>query len=229
MFVRFPVMCSDKTALRSESQLRESRISDHDALQPLELRNAQGPGAGFADCFPPPYRSLSRGLLSFDPERSLAVVQQEKRGCPGENPRLRSSDNSSRTVIEPFRNLSFGRRCPANERAERWSTGQIIEHFMTAGRNARGETELLVRIEDWHGANLPRRRNIELSPRQPLSQKPKATRVRTRRFRPHESAKFFIGNDSRKRSEYAQVYAFPLQREFEVPRQSVFWCVPRCE
>jgi hypothetical protein len=31
-----------------------------------------------------------------------------------------------------LRNLSFGRRRPPNERAERWSSRQIVEYFMTA-------------------------------------------------------------------------------------------------
>src|SRR5580704_7241254 len=142
---------------------------------------------------------------------------------------MRAPNNFARALVEAFSNLSFdGCRSP-NERAERWSTRQIINHFMAAGRNPGSKTELLLRIEDRHGANFARRRNIELPTGQPLPQKPKATGVRARRFRTHESAEFVIGNDFKKRGEHSQVQRFPFQRELEVSGQSILWRVPGCQ
>ena len=44
--------------------------------------------------------------------------------------------------FKTLRNLSFGRGCPLNERAERWSSRQIVEYSMVACGNTPGELNL---------------------------------------------------------------------------------------
>ncbi len=90
------IMSSDKTTASSEPQIYESGITNDSTLQSFELLDAQRNPARFSNDPTPPSGTNGRRTLTFDLERGLAVLEEEKRGGPADDIRVCSADDVSR-------------------------------------------------------------------------------------------------------------------------------------
>ena len=71
---RFAVMFSDETAFLPESKLHETRVADHDGLEPQELLQIDGTPPSLGDGLPPAAYPILGGALAFDGEGRSRVL-----------------------------------------------------------------------------------------------------------------------------------------------------------
>ncbi len=224
---RVPVVLADKASLHSQSQLHEPVVPDHDPLQPLQLGDAQRNRTRLRDHLPPAARPLPRRLLAFDVERGAAVAEQQERSGPRQYVRMRATDHlphAAREVACPL-GLEF-RRSP-DKRAERRRTRQVVDHAMPRRPAALLQAILVPRIDSRNGAQVTRRRHIQLATREPLVQEPDPARVDPRRGRQHDPPDLVRGNGIEERAQHPEVQPLPLQRELELCRERIGRGVPR--
>ena len=224
-----PVPSPDPSALGAQAESDEPPVSDQSFLQSQEFLDGETATPSLANRPAPTQSPVVRGPLSFQSERSPAVLEQEKGSRPPHDIGVCPADDLSRAVVQFHGHEAVEFGGPPDERAEPPGARQVVANTVPPRERAARGRKLPLRVDDRHGPHLARVRNIEAHPRQPFIEEPDAPGVGSRGLVAN-NAHDILGIDHREESrEHTQAHTFPLQRELEVPLQALIRSVTRRE
>lgn len=127
-----PVVLANETALDPQAEPHEPGVPDNDALETQQLVGIDRLQTGLADGSAPSLDARLRPAFSFDGKAGLGVLEQQERGCPGDQVPGRGSDGLQRSRRQVHRRQTLQLLGPKHQRTELGRTGQIVLHAVAA-------------------------------------------------------------------------------------------------
>jgi hypothetical protein len=207
--------------------VNETGVPYHYELQPLQLVQAQGAGAGLRYGFCPPRGPPARRTLALNCEGGLAILDEQECCRTSDKVGARPTDDLSSALPVPAGASDLKRWGSAGQGTEATGAGQVVKHLVPGRREGSLKPVLKIRIEHGHRSDLPWSGDIERAACQPLVEKPQAPSERTGWRPTHDLGDLSIGHLLEEYCEHAEIDAFPLEGKSELTSQVASWAVTR--